>query len=101
MAKPAEGRQASSVRLRISKVAVMDRSGLVRTCALLNRAVMPTASSIEPGRIALADRPSLSTHGKDAFAAERSIEMVTLEQVSDPSIFRRRLVPKRAGFQAY
>src|SRR5438552_1668214 len=101
MAKPADGRQAWPVRLRISKLAVMERSGLARTSALLNRAVMPTASSIEPRRIALAYRPRLPAHGKDAFATHRRIEIVALEQMGDPGILGRRLIPKRAGYQSH
>src|ERR1051326_3660066 len=101
MAKPAAGCQELQVRLRISKLAVMERSGLARTCALLNRAVMPTASSIEPRGITIDYRSGLPAHGEDAFAAQRSVETVALEQMDDPGILGRRLVAKRAGFQAH
>src|SRR5260370_28037784 len=99
MAKPADGRQASPVRLRTSKVAVIERSELARTYALLNRAVMLTVSSIEPRRITLAYRPCLPAHSEDTFAAPRSIEIVALEQMVNPGILGRRLVSKRTGFQ--
>src|SRR5260221_2401228 len=100
-ANPACDRQESPVRLRISKLAVMERSGLARTSALLNRAVMPTASSIEPRGITIDYRSRLAAHGENSLAAQGSVEIVALEQMDHPGILGRRLVAKRAGFQTH
>src|SRR5690242_688484 len=89
MAEADAGRQASRVRLRISKRAVMERSGLARTSALSNRAVIPTASSIEPRWITIDYAPRLPAHGEDALAAQRGVEIVALEQMRDPGVLGR------------